>query len=54
MKEMDLCGKCAAKLRGEGCTVQRIAGGVNQKVTCERCGRRRYGARCQAETPRER
>lgn len=40
----DLCGKCAAMLR-EGYDLKRVAGGVDHKVTCSHCGKRRYGAK---------
>lgn len=39
----DLCGKCAAMLR-EGYDLKRVAGGVDHKVACSHCGKRRYGA----------
>ena len=42
MKQLDLCGVCAAKL-GTAYSVRKIAGGVGHKVTCAECGRRRYG-----------
>lgn len=42
MKQRDLCGACAAKL-GTAYSVRKIAGGVDHKVTCAECGRRRYG-----------
>lgn len=43
MKKMELCGACAAKLREEA-EVNKVGGGVDNKVTCSKCGRRRYGA----------
>lgn len=39
----DLCGRCAAMLQ-EGYDLKRVGGGVDHKVTCSHCGRRRYGA----------
>ncbi len=42
MKQMTLCGACAAKL-GTAYSVRKIAGGVDHKVTCAHCGCRRYG-----------
>lgn len=42
MKKLDLCGACAAKL-GEAYSLRKIAGGVDNKVICSNCGRRRYG-----------
>lgn len=41
-KAMELCGLCEAKL-AEGYSLKRIAGGINNKITCANCGRRRYG-----------
>ncbi len=41
-KKVDLCVPCAALL-GEGFTLTKIAGGVNNKITCAHCGKRRYG-----------
>lgn len=40
---MKLCGKCAAIKKGEGKKLVRIAGAADEKVTCELCGRRRFG-----------
>ncbi len=42
-KQHDLCGRCAELLKG-GYTLKRIAGGVDNKIVCGQCGRRRYGA----------
>ena len=42
-KQYDLCGKCAAAFR-EVYDLKRVSGGVDNKVTCSHCGRRRYGA----------
>lgn len=42
-KTKDLCGACAEMLR-EGYDLKRVAGGVDNKITCAHCGRRRYGA----------
>ena len=42
MKTLDLCGVCAAKL-GETYPMLKVAGGVNNKIFCTECGRRRYG-----------
>lgn len=43
MKKMELCGACAAMLR-EQAEVKKVGGGVDNKATCSKCGRRRYGA----------
>ena len=47
-KEIDLCAPCAAretlKLKEAGKALVRV-GGVNNKISCHICGRRRYGAR---------
>ncbi len=42
MKATDLCGACAAKL-GTAYYLIKVSGGVDHKVTCAECGRRRYG-----------
>lgn len=42
-KTKELCGACAEMLR-EGYDLKRVAGGVDNKITCAHCGRRRYGA----------
>lgn len=42
MKKMELCGVCAAKLREEA-EIKKVGGGADNKVTCAKCGRRRYG-----------
>lgn len=41
--EKTLCGACAALLR-RGYSLEKISGGVDNKITCDECGRRRYGA----------
>ena len=38
----DLCGACVEELK-EGYDLKRIGGGVDNKITCVNCGRRRYG-----------
>lgn len=43
IQRMELCGACAAKLKDEGLIVQKVRRGVDQKVSCEKCGKRRYG-----------
>lgn len=42
IKAATLCSRCAAVL-AQGYIVKRVAGGVDNKVTCEQCGKRRYG-----------
>ncbi len=42
MKTLDLCLPCAAKL-GVAYTLRKVAGGVDNKITCAECGWR-YGA----------
>lgn len=45
MKRMELCRPCACALEQESRKrLQVVRQGVDQKVTCARCGRRRYGA----------
>lgn len=41
-KTVDLCGKCAA-LYAEHYELNRVSGGVNNKVECSACGRKHYG-----------
>lgn len=43
MKQIDLCGACAAKM-ADGYKLTQLPRPVNNKVTCGLCGRRRYGA----------
>lgn len=38
----DLCGRCAAR-KAATHEVRKVAGGVDNKITCAACGRRRYG-----------
>ena len=40
-KTLDLCRPCA-ELTGEKYDMKAIATGVNRKITCEICQRRRY------------
>ena len=41
---MDLCRPCACAIEDEGKYHCRpVKGGVDNKVVCEKCGRRRYG-----------
>lgn len=44
MKEMDLCRPCVEHMRAKGHKMQLCKGGIDKKVDCKRCGRRRYGA----------
>ena len=41
--ELELCVPCAEKLK-EGYDVKKVKVGINRKVTCAACGKRRYGA----------
>ncbi len=41
-RELDLCVPCSIKL-GTSYTVSKLSGGINHKVKCAECGRRRYG-----------
>lgn len=41
-KTVDLCVPCAALLKG-GYSLTWIGGGVDNKITCSHCGKRRYG-----------
>lgn len=42
MRKIELCGGCAAVLK-EHYNVRRVGGGVNNKVVCGQCGKRRFG-----------
>lgn len=42
-KQMKLCGKCAAMLE-TGYELKKVDAQINLKVTCDHCGKRRYGA----------
>ena len=42
-KQFDLCKACAEQMK-EAYAVKKISGGIDNKVTCDNCGRRRYGA----------
>lgn len=52
-KKLDLCVPCAKKL-GTAYTVRKVAGGVDNKVVCDECGRRRYGGTYEVEVKRKR
>lgn len=44
MERMDLCRPCAIAIESEGKKLCRpVKHGINNKVTCESCNRRRYG-----------
>lgn len=43
-KKISICGKCYHKLEAEGKKLKVIYGGIDCKVSCMKCGRRRYGA----------
>lgn len=47
-RKMDLCGRCAATL-GNTYRVHKASGGVDNKVTCESCHRRRFGGTYEVE-----
>lgn len=51
-KQLELCTPCSIKL-GTVYSVRKIAGGVDHKVTCAECGRRRYGGIYEVETKRK-
>ena len=42
-KQMDLCRPCACSSEAEGVMLKPVRRGVDNKVQCARCGRRRYG-----------
>lgn len=39
--KITLCGTCAELLR-RGYDLRKIAGGVDNKIACDNCGKRRY------------
>lgn len=41
-KELQLCGTCLA-LYKESYKCTKVAGGVDNKITCDHCKKRRYG-----------
>ena len=41
--EMKLCRPCAEELKRQGKKLTGKALGVDAKITCDKCGRRRYG-----------
>lgn len=47
LKRLELCRPCAEKLK-EAYTVK-PAGGIAKKITCQQCGKRRYGVIYQIE-----
>lgn len=51
-KTFELCGKCAEQLKS-GYELRRVAGGVDNKITCAHCGKRRYGASYELEKKSE-
>ncbi len=51
METKELCGSCATKL-GTGFAIRKVAGGVDHKVTCAECGKRRYGGTYEAGSTR--
>lgn len=42
-KRETLCGRCVRELQAEGVKLRSVERAVDQKVTCDRCGKRRYG-----------
>lgn len=40
--KQDLCGACLAAVRAEH-NIKLLTRGVGNKITCAKCGRRRYG-----------
>lgn len=49
MKTFDLCVPCAASLFERGSRMRKVREVPNVKLTCSKCGRRRYGSTYQAE-----
>ena len=42
LMKLDLCGACLAAVRAEH-NIKLLTRGVGNKITCAKCGRRRYG-----------
>ena len=40
--KQDLCGACLAQVRADH-GIKLLTRGVGNKITCDKCGRRRYG-----------
>ena len=40
--KLDLCGACLAQVRADH-EIKLLTRGVGNKITCAKCGRRRYG-----------
>ncbi len=40
--KLDLCGACLAQVRADH-AIKLLTRGVGNKITCDKCGRRRYG-----------
>ena len=40
--KQDLCGACLAQVRADH-AIKLLTRGVGNKITCDKCGRRRYG-----------
>lgn len=49
MGEMKLCRPCAEAIRRQGVKLTCTSLGVNVKITCERCGYRKYGQKYSEE-----
>jgi len=47
--KFDLCVPCAAALFEQGRRMRKVREVPNVKLTCSRCGRRRYGATYQTD-----
>lgn len=50
--KIDLCLPCTTVLQDEF-ILKRVAGGIDNKITCARCRRRRYGATYEIEKRKE-
>ena len=40
--KLDLCGACLAQVRADH-AIKLLTRGVGNNITCDKCGRRRYG-----------
>lgn len=48
-KQLDLCRPCAEVLKAEWKQLRPVRHGVDNKVSCARCQRRRYGSTYEME-----
>jgi hypothetical protein len=52
MQQMTLCGKCAELMRARF-LVKTVSRGINNKIECQNCKRRRYGGTFTVEAKKQ-